>query len=139
MSAVNGLDPISLGLPHRTPFVFVDRVTELVPGESSACEKTFAAGEAFFAGHFPGEPIVPGVILTEALAQAAGLAGGGEGRTFRLTAIRSMKFFGAVRPEERVVLRARKLGSAGGLWQFEVSAEVEGRVVAEGMVVLNEG
>ena len=131
-------DPIALGLPHRAPFIVVDEVLELHPGELALCRKTFPADEPFFAGHFPGEPIVPGVILAEALAQTAGIAGGGEGRAFRLTAIKAMKFPGAVRPEEEVVLRAEKRGAVGGLWQFEVVARVGERVVAEGAVVLNE-
>ena len=131
-------DPIALGLPHRAPFIFIDEVLELHPGELAACRKTFSPDEPFFAGHFPDDPIVPGVILTEALAQTAGLAGGGEGRAFRLTAIKSMKFPGAVRPQEEIALRAEKRGAVGGLWQFEVSARVGERVVAEGVVVLNE-
>ena len=131
-------DPIALGLPHRAPFIFIDEVLELRPGDFALCRKTFPPDEPFFAGHFPGEPIVPGVILAEALAQTAGLAGGGEGRAFRLTAIKSMKFPGAVRPQEEITLRAEKRGAVGGLWQFEVIARVGERVVAEGAVVLNE-
>ena len=131
-------DPIALGLPHRAPFIFIDEVVELRPGEFALCRKIFRPDEPFFAGHFPGEPIVPGVILTEALAQTAGIAGGGEGRAFRLTAIKAMKFPGAVRPEEEITLRAEKRGAVGGLWQFEVIARVGERVVAEGTVVLNE-
>ncbi len=135
---MNERDPISLGLPHRAPFIFIDEVLELRPGELAVCRKTFPADEPFFRGHFPGEPIVPGVILAEALAQTAGIAGGGEGRAFRLTAIKAMKFPGAVRPLEEIVLRAEKRGAVGGLWQFEVSARVGDRVVAEGAIVLNE-
>ncbi len=131
-------DPIALGLPHRTPFIFIDKVLELRPGELAVCRKTFPPEEPFFRGHFPGEPIVPAVILTEALAQTAGIAGGGEGRGFRLTAIKAMKFPGAVRPQEEITLRAEKRGAVGGLWQFDVVARVGERVVAEGVVVLNE-
>ena len=131
-------DPIALGLPHRAPFIFIDEVLELRPGEFALCRKTFPSDEPFFAGHFPGEPIVPGVILTEALAQTAGIAGGSEGRAFRLTAIKAMKFPGAVRPREEITLRAEKRGAVGGLWQFDVVARVGERVVAEGTLVLNE-
>ena len=67
-------DPIALGLPHRAPFIFVDVVLELQPGDSATCRKCFAPGEPFFRGHFPGDPIVPGVILVEALAQTLGNA-----------------------------------------------------------------
>lgn len=131
-------DPAALGLPHREPFVFVDEVRSLEPGERAECCKTFPPETDFFRGHFPGEPIVPGVILTEALAQTAGIAAGQPGRSFRLSAIRSMKFLGAVRPSEVITLQARKIGNVGGLWQFEVRALVEERVVAEGSVVLSE-
>lgn len=132
-------NPIAFGLPHRAPFIFVDVVLELQSGESSICRKTFAPDEPFFRGHFPGDPLVPGVILVEALAQTAGLAGGGEGRRFRLAAIKTMKFPGAARPAEEITLRARRLATVGGLWQFEVAAHVDARPVAEGIIVLGEG
>lgn len=131
-------DPVSLGLPHREPFIFIDEVRSLDPGERAECVKTFPPETDFFRGHFPGEPIVPGVILTEALAQTAGIAAGQPGKTFLLSAIRGMKFLGAVRPDEVIALHARKLGNVGGLWQFEVRALVGERVVAEGGVVLSE-
>lgn len=91
-----------------------------------------------FTGHFPGNPIVPGVILTEALAQVAGIAGGGDGRKFLLSSIRAMKFPAAAKPRERIALAAAKTGAMGGLWMFAVTATVGDRVVAEGQVVLNE-
>lgn len=131
-------DPIALGLPHREPFVFVDRVVSRVPGESAECVKTFPAETPFFAGHFPGAPLVPGVILAEALAQTAGLAAGQPGRSFRLTAIKVMKFPAAAGPGEEIHLRARKVAVAGGLWQFEVRASVGERTVADGVIVLSE-
>jgi 3-hydroxyacyl-[acyl-carrier-protein] dehydratase len=132
------LDPLALGLPHRAPFIFVDEVTELQPGESALGRKVFLADEPFFRGHFPSDPLVPGVILTEALAQMAGLAAGQAGRGFRLTAIKAMKFLAAVRPDEVVTLQAWKRGAVGGLWQFDVRAMVGETVVAEGVVVLSE-
>ncbi len=127
------------GLPHREPFVFIDEVVLVEPGGSAQCLKTFAGEDAMFRGHFPGNPIVPGVILTEALAQTAGIAGAaGSERRFLLSAIRAMKFPSAARPGEQIELTARKTGEMGGLWMFEVRAQVEDRVVAEGNVVLNE-
>jgi len=130
--------PIELGLPHREPFIFVDEVVELQPGERAVCRKTFSAAEPFFRGHFPGDPLVPGVILTEALAQTAGLAAGQPGKSFRLSAIKGMKFLRAVRPLDAIDLTARKVATVGGLWQFEVSARVGEAVAAEGVVVLSE-
>jgi 3-hydroxyacyl-[acyl-carrier-protein] dehydratase len=117
--------------------LFVERVISLVPGVSAEGEKVFSADDPMLAGHFPGNPIVPGVILTEALAQVAGIAGSSE-KGFLLSAIRSMKFPSPARPGEKILLHARKTGSLGGLVQFSVSADVGGRIVAEGQVVLNE-
>ena len=130
-------DPITFGLPHRKPFLFVDRLTHSEPGISAVGEITFSGDDPMFAGHFPGNPIVPGVILTEALAQVAGIAGASE-KGFLLSAIRAMKFPSPARPGEKILLRATKSGSLGGLVQFSVSAEVGGRIVAEGQVVLNK-
>ena len=127
-------DPLALGLPHREPFVFVDAVTELSAGERAAGVKRFAASDPVFRGHFPSDPLVPGVLLTEALAQVAGIAAGQPG--LRLAAIKAMKFPAAARPDEAIELRAVKAGAVGGLWQFSVEARVAERVVAEGVIVL---
>ncbi len=135
---MSGQDPIAYGLPHREPFIFIGSVMEVQPGESAVCEKSFAPEEPFFRGHFPGDPLVPGVIITEALAQTAGIAAGQPGRGFRLTAIKGMKFLRAVRPGDVMTLRARKIAAVGALWQFEVGARVGEDVVAEGVVVLSE-
>lgn len=132
------MNPIECGLPHREPFLFVDDVIDIVAGESARGTRTFALDEPFFAGHFPGNPIVPGVLLTEALAQIAGIAAGRPGLALRLAAVRSMKFLRPVLPSEKVELAAKKLGEAGGLFQFSVIATVDGTTAAEGTVVLAE-
>ena len=118
--------------------MFIDAVVALAPGESAVCTKRFAASEPFFRGHFPGNPLVPGVILTEAAAQTAGLAAGEPGRIYHLSAIRQMKFIRAVAPDSLVEFTAAKTGGIGGMLQFQVSARVAGELVAEGVVVLNE-
>ena len=102
----------------------------------------FETKDPMLAGHFPGDPLVPGVILTEALAQTAGIAaasGHPENARprFLLSAIRQMKFLQAVRPNERIVLRARKMGEAERLFQFQVEALVNEKQVAIGQVVLS--
>lgn len=131
-------DPKAFGLPHREPFLFVDAVLDVTPGVSAVCRKSFPPSEPFFSGHFPGEPIVPGVILAEALAQASGIAAGDPSRSFRLSAIRQMKFLRAVRPGEVILLKVEKRAEMSGLLQFSGVAEVEGAVVAEGIIVLSE-
>ena len=131
-----------LGLPHRPPFVFVRKLIACDPGVSAECETEFSPDDPMFAGHFPGDPLVPGVILTEALAQTAGIAAASahdkdaQGR-FLLSAIRKMKFLHAVRPGQRIILRARKAGAVEQLLQFEVEALVDGKQVAAGQLVLN--
>lgn len=130
------------GLPHKAPFLFVREILSCNPGMSAECTTTFEPDDPMFAGHFPGNPLVPGVILTEALAQTAGIAAASAlGQTsaprFLLSAIRQMKFFQAVRPGERITLRATKMGEVDDLLQFSVEAIVDGKQVAAGQLVLN--
>ncbi|MEO5719221.1 MAG: 3-hydroxyacyl-ACP dehydratase FabZ family protein [Chthoniobacterales bacterium] len=129
-------------LPHRPPFVFVRQLLHCEPGQLAECSARFSRDDPMFAGHFPGNPLVPGVILTEALAQTAGIAAASgfaddERPLFLLSAIRTMKFLSAVHPEEEIILRAEKLAQVGDLWQFKTVASVAGKVVAEGQLVLN--
>ena len=135
------IDPASLGLPHREPFVFVREVSSCAEGKAE-CVTSFEPDDPMFAGHFPGNPLVPGVILTEALAQTAGIAAGagwsdGEQPLFLLSAIRGMKFLRPVRPAEQLSLRAEQVGQIGELMQFAVQATAGGAVVAEGQLVLS--
>ena len=102
----------------------------------------FERDDPMFAGHFPGNPLVPGVIVTEALAQTAGIAAASgfpenERPLFLLSGIRGMKFLAAARPKEDIHLRAEKLAQVGDLWQFAVRASVAEKVIAEGQLVLN--
>jgi 3-hydroxyacyl-[acyl-carrier-protein] dehydratase len=122
--------------------VFVQELLSCEPGTAAECATTFDAADPMFAGHFPGNPLVPGVILTEALAQTAGIAAASGsadvgGPRFLLSAIRQMKFFEAVRPGQRIVLRAERVGQVEQLLQFQVEAVVEGKPVAAGQIVLN--
>lgn len=139
------LSPVTdqfLGLPHRPPFLFVREIVARDPGVSAQCATIFNRDDPMFAGHFPGNPLVPGVILAEALAQTAGIAAAVSDSEetkprFLLSGIRAMKFFQAVRPEERIILRATKLAQVGDLLQFEVEAYVDDTLVAAGQLVLN--
>jgi 3-hydroxyacyl-[acyl-carrier-protein] dehydratase len=131
-----------LGLPHRPPFVFVRELIRCDPGIFAEAATSFAADDPIFAGHFPDNPLVPGVILTEALAQTAGIAAASgypevSKPLFLLSAIRGMKFLRAVRPGEQIVLRAERVAQVGDLLQFKVDASVSGAPVAEGQLVLS--
>jgi 3-hydroxyacyl-[acyl-carrier-protein] dehydratase len=130
------MDPVSLGLPHRPPFIFIDQVDKLDAGVQAEARKRFGGEEAFFQGHFPGNPIVPGVLVAEAMAQTAGIAIGGPGKMFLLTAIRAMKFLRPIRPREEICLRAERVGEVGGLVQCAVAARIKGELVAEGQLIL---
>lgn len=139
-----GSEPLGyFGLPHRPPFVFVHEVVTVDPGTAAECLTWFEPDDPMFRGHFPGNPLVPGVILAEALAQTAGIAaasGAADEKTrprFLLSAIRQMKFPEAAQPNERIRLRATKTGQVDRLLQFNVEAAVADRVVATGQVVLN--
>ncbi len=128
-------------LPHRPPFVFVRKLLAIEPGISADCATWFEHDDPMFAGHFPGNPLVPGVIITEALAQSAGIAAASgypenARPLFLLSAIRTMKFQRAARPGDCIHLRAERLAEVQGLVQFAVRATVDGASVAEGQIVL---
>lgn len=122
--------------------MFVREIVACDPGKSVDARTVFDAQDPMFAGHFPENPIVPGVIITEALAQAAGIAAASgyaetERPIFLLSAIRTMKFPRAVRPDEAIELRAEKIAATEELLQFKVEARVNGAAVAEGQLVLS--
>ena len=132
----------NFGLPHGPSFTFVTELVASAPGISAECITIFRDSDPIFAGHFPGNPLVPGVIITEALAQTAGIAAGlGIPRRHdHFFSFRNSKyeFFDAVRPEQRIVLRAEKIAEMGELLQFRVDAVVNGKCVSEGELVLTK-
>lgn len=131
------MTPSLSDLPHREPFVFIREIIETADGRAR-CRTWFSAADPLFHGHFPGDPIVPGVLLTEALAQTSGLAAGHRGRLL-LSGIRKMSFRGAVRPDQVVELFAERVSALGSLFLFDVRAESQGATVAEGQIVLSAG
>jgi 3-hydroxyacyl-[acyl-carrier-protein] dehydratase len=140
---VSDLDNASIlkRLPHRAPFVFLTRIVELVSGQQGAAEWDVAGSEDFFRGHFPGHPVVPGVLIGEALAQLAGLVGlhvngsaAGGGRLVHI----DIRFDRSVAPPAVIQLSAKLSREMGQLRQFEVSATVEGLRAARGMLTLAE-
>ncbi len=115
-------------------FVFVDRILELVPGRSAEAEHVFAGSEEFFGDHFPGFPVVPGVLLAEMMGQTAALCLDAESRaTGRgkaiLAQIRSASFRGWVRPDEKATVKAEIKSSQAGCATASCAVEVDGRRV----------
>src|SRR3954463_6657509 len=136
-AASAGGNPIDR-LPHRDPFRFVSRVTSMKSGESVEAVWALTGKEPFFGGHFPGNPIVPGVLIAEALAQAAGPALPVSGVPMNgVLAHVDVRFEQAVVPPTEIVLRAKLTRSMGTLSQFEVEASAGGKVVARGTLALS--
>ena len=123
-------------LPHRDPFRFLSRVNHITRGESGEGVWTLTGNESFFAGHFPGAPLIPGVLIAEALAQLSGLVGPSNVPTGKLVHV-DVRFDRPVAPPAELVLRSKLLRTVGELEQFEVSALQNAQVVARGMITLN--
>ncbi|WP_367117570.1 3-hydroxyacyl-ACP dehydratase FabZ [uncultured Microbacterium sp.] len=117
-------------LPHRYPFLMVDRVDELVPGSSIAAIKNVTVNEPYFTGHFPGNPIMPGVMILEALAQAGGLLFDIGDRLCVLARIDMVRFRGVVRPGDRLTLTAEPLAHLASMGKVRATATVAERAVA---------
>jgi 3-hydroxyacyl-[acyl-carrier-protein] dehydratase len=129
-------DPLSK-LPHGEPFRFVSRVTQIKAGHSASGVWAVTGKEHFFAGHFPGRPVVPGVLLAEALAQVSGLSGSWPEKADVRLAHADVRFDQAVVPPADVVLESRFVREMGTLRQYEVTATVNGRPVARGTIALS--
>lgn len=128
---------ISRFLAHRYPFLLVDKVTQLIAGESITAIKNVTINEPFFAGHFPNQPIMPGVLIIEAMAQATGLLGfrtlGDNPRPdllFVLAGIDKAKFKKQVGPGDQLILSATILRQKGSVWIYQAEAHVDGKLVA---------
>lgn len=135
---LNNLDIRGI-IPHRYPFLLVDRVLELEPGKKIVAFKNVSANEPFFQGHFPEFPIMPGVLIVEALAQAAGICAnvGQEGDDKKLgvfASIDEMKFKRQVVPGDVLRLEAEILSMKMGVVKAKVLATVEGKTAAEGEI-----
>ena len=128
-------------IPHRLPFLLIDRVENLVPDVSAVGIKSVTVTEPHFAGHFPNYPVMPGVLIIEAMAQTAGCLvsyteGYGskkssEGKLVYFASIDSAKFRKPVRPGEILGLYIEKIRGRGTLWKFAGTAKVNASVVSE--------
>ncbi len=124
-------------LPHRYPMLLVDRVAEIKPGEEITAIKAVSFNESFFQGHFPGRPIMPGVLQIEALAQAAGILAvetldlAGSGKLVYFMAIEQAKFRAPVEPGCLLELKAGFLQQRSRVCKFWGKASVDGKVTCE--------
>ena len=128
-------------LPHGPEFRFLDRVVALDPGQSGKGEYLVRGDEPFLKGHFPGDPLMPGVLLVEALAQLAGVVAQSDPQAgalpaLKLTAIRGAKILGAARPGQTMQIEARVSGRMGNLIQAEGQVSVAGATLLQAQVTL---
>lgn len=131
------IDKIMELLPHRYPFLLVDRVTDVKPGASLSAIKNVTVNEPFFQGHFPGQPIMPGVLILEAMAQATGLLAfsglidAHKSSLYMLVGIDKARFRGQVLPGDQLQLEITLKRTMRGIGMFDCQALVDGKVVAE--------
>lgn len=121
-------------LPHRYPFLMVDRIVEIDPGKRAIGIKNVTINEPFFVGHFPGNPIMPGVLIVEAMAQVAGILAfksGVQGDSVYFMSIEKAKFRKPVLPGDQLKLDITAIQTRGNVWRFSGSAIVDERVAAE--------
>ncbi|WP_414886797.1 3-hydroxyacyl-ACP dehydratase FabZ [Sphingomonas sp. Leaf25] len=128
---------VMAAIPHRYPMLLVDRVAELIPDRSIKAIKAVTINEGFFQGHFPGRPIMPGVLIVEALAQAAGILAveslglAGSGKLVYFMSIDGVKFRKPVEPGVLLTLEAEFLQKRARVCKFAGKARIDGELAAE--------
>lgn len=124
-------------LPHRAPMLMIDRLIDIVPGISATGVKSVSINEPFFAGHFPGHPVMPGVLIVEAMAQAAGalvvhsLGGANMEKIVYFMTIDKARFRHPVVPGDQLMIPVKVQRSRGPVWRFTGEAYVNGKLCAE--------
>jgi 3-hydroxyacyl-[acyl-carrier-protein] dehydratase len=134
-------------LPHRYPFLLVDRVLELEPNQRILAVKNVSINEPFFQGHFPGHPVMPGVLVLEALAQAGGLltqlsaagVAAGDEKLFYLVKIDNARFSRMVVPGDQLMLEVKLKRVIRNMAMYECAASVDGKQVASADILCAEG
>lgn len=136
---MSGLDihEVLQHLPHRYPFLMIDRVLDCTPGESLKALKNVTINEPFFQGHFPHRPVMPGVMILEAMAQATGILAFRTTQTrpsehllYYLVGVDEARFKQPVEPGDQLIIEVHAERNMRGLWKFSATATVEGKLVA---------
>ena len=129
-------------LPHRYPFLLVDRVVELNLNDSIVAYKNVTVNEPFFNGHFPDHPVMPGVLIIEAMAQAAGVLGfktmdktPEDGSIYYFVGSDNARFKRPVVPGDRLQLEAKIIAEKRGIWKFECKATVDGQLACSATII----
>lgn len=129
-------------LPHRYPFLLVDRVTELELGKSITAYKNITINEAIFNGHFPDIPIFPGVMIIEAMAQAAGILGfrtlnkkPADGSIYMFAGVDKVRFKRQVVPGDRLVMKVDYVSDMRGIWKFDCKSYVDDQLACSATIL----
>lgn len=132
-------------LPHRYPFMLIDRVLEVVPGERLRALKNVTFNEPFFQGHFPHVPVMPGVLIIEAMAQATGILAFKTAQAqptletlYYFVGVDNVRFKQRVIPGDQLLLDVRLLRTVRGVWKFATEARVDDKLVASGELMCAE-
>jgi len=139
------IEAILAHMPHRYPFLLVDRITECVPGSHVVGLKNVTINEPYFTGHFPGNPVMPGVLILEALAQATGLLAyatvnkSAADEVYYLAGIDNVRFKRPVVPGDQLILHGKLVRMMRNVWRFTTHAEVEGKLVAKADMLAARG
>ena len=135
-------DDIKKYLPHREPFLFIDGVVEIIENETIHAKKLISEDEYFLEGHFPGNPIFPGVIIIEALGQASGILGfttmkktPEEGSIYVLAGVDKVRFRRRVRPGDTIDLYSKVVSEKRGIWKFDCKAELKNEIVCTATIL----
>ena len=132
-------------LPHRFPFLLIDKITDCTPGKSITALKNVSASEPFFQGHFPDNPVMPGVLVIEAMAQAGGVLshisnGDIDPRPlYYLVGVDNARFRQPVHPGDQLVIQVDTDKVRRGMWWYRCEARVAGRVVASATIICAPG
>lgn len=142
MSMQMDINEIMKQLPHRYPFLLIDRVLSIEPNAEIVALKNVSMNEPFFPGHYPHHPVMPGVLIIEAIAQAAAILSfksgadqADESKVYYFVGIDNARFKRPVVPGDQLMIKVQLVFNKRGLWKFRGVAEVEGQVAAEAEIM----